>query len=89
MPNCDWYATRDDHRPVVQALFDLGGVEVWELTSRPYQPLSRFDGPAQALAEFGEAPGRSVCSQLRVINAAPPVVIVRTPRNPEKFGPDN
>ena len=52
MPNCQWFATIDDHAALLGEVFEWGAVDVWELSSRPNQPLRQFQSPAEVLAEF-------------------------------------
>jgi hypothetical protein len=82
MPNCDFYATPDDHRALLDWLFAEGTCEVYELYSRFGQPLRRFDSTAQVMGLFGEEP-RSIYLQLRVLGASPPLVPRRVTLDPK------
>jgi hypothetical protein len=81
MPNCNFYATVDDHSGLLDWLFAEGTCEVHELSSRYEQPLRQFDSRAQVLALFDESP-RCVHLQLRVLGASPPLEPQRVSLNP-------
>jgi hypothetical protein len=77
MPNCDFYATKEDHEPLLAWLFSEGTCHVYELASDFNQPLKRFDSAAAVLQEFsrvhptGET-WNDVLLQLYVIESGPP-----------------
>ena len=57
MPNCDFYATPEDHEGLLTWLFAQQTCHVYELASRVEQPLRRFCSAQETLALF-EALGR-------------------------------
>jgi hypothetical protein len=42
MPNCDWYATIDDHLGLLRWLFEERTCDVYELSSDHGKPLKHF-----------------------------------------------
>ena len=52
MPNCDWYATRADHRPLLDWLFADDGCDVMESYSKFERPIERYRSADEVLAEF-------------------------------------
>lgn len=52
MPNLHWFGTEDDHAEVLSAIFALDAFEVFELYSRPGQPIRVFSSVDEALEEF-------------------------------------
>jgi hypothetical protein len=52
MPNCDYYATIEDHREVLDFLFEDGACDIFELSSDFEQPLRKFEAPEAILGEF-------------------------------------
>ena len=88
MPNCDFYATREDHEGLLAWLFAEGTCEVHELASDFGQPLRQFRSPAEVLAQFdrtyaGGRRWRAVHLQLYVLGAGPPFVPRRVALDPE------
>ena len=88
MPNCDFYATREDHAELLDGLFAEGSCEVYELASDFGQPLQRFRSTAEVLAQFDRRhPGgrqwREVYLQLYVLGAGPPFVPRRVALDPK------
>jgi len=88
MPNCDFYATPEDHAGLLAWLFEEGTCEVYELASKYEQPLRRFASSDEALAVFEERypDGGKVTSahlQLYVLGAGPPFVPSRIALNPK------
>ncbi len=86
MPNCDFYATPEDHAGLLAWLFAEGTCEVYELSSRLEQPLRRFASSDDVLALFEECypDGGKVTSvhlQLYVLGAGPPFVPTRIALN--------
>lgn len=76
MPNCDFYATREDHEGLLTWLFSEGTCHIYELASEFEQPLRRFESPQEVLQQFEHVfPGgkkrREVHLQLYVIGAGP------------------
>lgn len=87
MPNCDFYATLEDHEPLLAWLFAEGTCEVYELSSDFEQPLRRFTSPAEVLSQFDRRyanakPWHSVYLQLYVPGAGPPFVPRRVSLDP-------
>lgn len=76
MPNCDFYATPEDHAELLSWLFAEATCHVYELASDFEQPLKRFDSPEAVLMQFerrypnGEK-WKVVHLQLYVIGASP------------------
>jgi hypothetical protein len=52
MPNCDFYATKEDHESLLSWLFAEETCDVYELESDFEQPLKRFHSAAEVLAQF-------------------------------------
>ena len=52
MPNCDYYATLEDHRVILDYLFSQANVEIYELYSKYEEPLQRFKNTDDVLKEF-------------------------------------
>ena len=52
MPNCDFYATPEDHVLVLDWLFADGACEVYESYSDSEQPLKRFRSSMEVLQQF-------------------------------------
>jgi hypothetical protein len=77
MPNCDFYATPEDHESVLAWLFAKGACDVYELASSYEQPLKRFESSAEVLRQFerrhstGEL-WHTVALQLYVLGSGPP-----------------
>lgn len=74
MPNCDFYGALEDHRVLLDAIFETNECEIYELASDFGKPLTKFAGTDQVLAQFdrhypsGE-PWHSVHLQLVHLNA--------------------
>ncbi|WP_431110406.1 hypothetical protein [Variovorax paradoxus] len=76
MPNCDFYATKEDHEGLLTWLFAQESCDVYELASDFGQPLKCFRSAAEVLAQFGRSYAngnkwRSVHLQLYVRGAGP------------------
>ncbi|HEX7868065.1 MAG TPA: hypothetical protein VF555_24105 [Variovorax sp.] len=87
MPNCDFYATAEDHEGLLEWLFAQQTCEVYELASDFGQPLKRFQSAAEVLAQFERrypngCPWHSVHLQLNVLGAGPAFVPRRVALNP-------
>ena len=88
MPNCDFFATPEDHALVLDWLFADGACEVYELSSDFEQPLKRFRSSVDVLQQFdrrhrnGEV-WHKVHLQLYVVGAGPPFSARRVKLNPE------
>lgn len=52
MPNCDFYATIDDHRLILDWLFSTDLVDVYELSSDFEKPLRKFEDSTSVLEQF-------------------------------------
>lgn len=52
MPNCDWYGTPADNRPILDFVFNEGTCDVYELNSKLEKPLKKFTSSEDVLAEF-------------------------------------
>ncbi|BDU22937.1 hypothetical protein DYGSA30_43940 [Dyella sp. GSA-30] len=77
MPNCDFYATSEDHGLLLDWLFADGACHVYELSSDFEQPLKQFHSTDDVLRQFERRyPGgelwHSVYLQLYVLGAGPP-----------------
>ena len=76
MPNCDFYATVEDHEGLLSWLFSEATCRVFELSSDFELPLRQFQSPEEVLQQFerryptGEK-WREVHLQLYVIGAGP------------------
>ncbi|QGW84255.1 hypothetical protein [Variovorax paradoxus] len=76
MPNCDFYATKEDHEGLLTWLFAEESCDVYELASDFEQPLKCFRSAAEVLAQFERSypngkKWRSVHLQLYVRGAGP------------------
>jgi len=76
VPNCDFYATPEDHEGLLTWLFAEQTCHVYELASRFEQPLRRFCSAQETLALFEERystgeKARTVHLQLNVLGAGP------------------
>ena len=52
MPNLDFYATIEDHKTILNYLFEAKDCEVYELSSDPEKPLNQFFSTDEVLNEF-------------------------------------
>jgi hypothetical protein len=52
MPNCDFYATIEDHEPLLDWLFAERTCLVYELSSDDAQPIKRFSSAKGVLSQF-------------------------------------
>jgi hypothetical protein len=91
MPNCDFYATENDHEGLLTWLFQERSCEVYELASAYEKPLRRFSSAEEVLSLFQERYSngqrvRSVHLQLYVLGASPPFVPRRVALNPAACG---
>jgi len=87
MPNCDFYAAREDHEPLLQWLFADGSCDVYENYSDFERPLRQFKRASDVMAEFERvhADGQvadTVHLQLHVRDAGPRFVPRRVSLNP-------
>jgi hypothetical protein len=91
MPNCDFYATPEDHEPLLARLFAEAACEVYETSSDFEQPLKQFESPAEVLSQFerryptGE-PWHTVHLQLYVLGTGPPFTPRRVEFDPNACG---
>lgn len=79
MPNCDFYATPQDHEGFLSWLFDDGACEVYESYSGYGQELRRLRSTSEVLDKLEEryVTGDRVTSvqlDLYVVGAGPPVI---------------
>jgi hypothetical protein len=91
MPNCDFYATPDDHRGILEWIFADGSCEVYELASEFEKPLRCFKTPEEVLGEFDRVlpNGKKqtmVLLQLYVIGAGPPFLPTRVGLDSKECG---
>ncbi|MDQ0568269.1 hypothetical protein QFZ42_000103 [Variovorax paradoxus] len=90
MPNCDFYATPEDHEDVLSWLFAEDSCDVYEHYSAFEQPLKRFRSAAEVLARFqrppGEPPCQAVLLSLYVRGAGPAFVPRHIALNPQACG---
>jgi len=89
MPNCDFYATPEDHEGLLAWLLAEGTCEIHELASDDGQPLRRFHSAAEVLAQFERrypegGKWRAVELQLYVLGAGPPFVPTRVALDPDE-----
>lgn len=88
MPNCDFYATPEDHERLLHWLFAEGTCRVFELSSDFEKPLKEFRSAGDVLSQFdrtyitGEK-WHTVHLQLYVLGACPPFVPRRVQLNPK------
>ena len=52
MPNCDFYATPEDHRGILDWLFADRSCDVYELASDFEKPLRQFRSTDEVLQQF-------------------------------------
>lgn len=88
MPNCDFYATPEDHEGLLAWLLAEGACEVHELGSDFGQPLRRFRSAGEVLAQFERRypngrKWRALHLQLYVLGAGPPFVPRRVSLDPQ------
>ena len=91
MPNCDFYATTEDHEGLLSWLFAEDTCDVYELASDFEQPLKCFRSAAEVLAQFERSYSdgrkwRAVHLQLYVRGAGPAFVPRRVALNPKDCG---
>jgi len=89
MPNCNFYATLEDHEELLTWLLADGACEIYELASDFGQPLRRFRSAAEVRAQFerrypGGGQWRTVYLQLYVLGAGPPFVPKRVALDPDE-----
>lgn len=87
MPNCDWYATLEDHQVILDLLFAHALCDVYELYSAPQRPLQQFHSANEVLAQFERRypngrTWRNVYLQLYVKDSGPPPAPRRVELNP-------
>ncbi|WP_306476576.1 hypothetical protein [Methyloversatilis sp.] len=88
MPNCDFYATIDDHKELLDWLFSERTCDVYELYSAFDTDLTKFSSASEVLAQFdrryetGER-WKSVELQLYVSGAGPAFEPRRVAVNPK------
>lgn len=89
MPNCDFYATLEDHKILLDKLFFENECEVFELSSDYEKPLKQFTTSEQVLNEFnrhwpnGEK-WTSVYLQLNILNCGSELIPKKVNLNPDK-----
>ncbi len=91
MPNCDYYATPEDHPALLDWLFAEQTCDVYEAYSSYEKPLRRFETTAEVLAEFERTypTGQkwvSVGLQLYVRGSGPPFNAKRIALDPKACG---
>ena len=89
MPNCNFYATLEDHEELLTWLLADGACEIYELASDFGQPLRRFRSAAEVRAQLerrypGGGQWRTVYLQLYVLGAGPPFVPKRVALDPDE-----
>jgi hypothetical protein len=91
MPNCDYYATPEDHGELLTWLFSEATCHVYELSSDFEKELKRFYSASEVLAQFerryinGER-WKSVDLQVYVIGASPPFSPRKVSLDPKSCG---
>lgn len=88
MPNCDFYATLNDHKQLLHWLFEEGTCRVFELSSDFEQPLKEFRTVDEVLSQFDRSYStgekwHTVHLQLYVLGASPPFVPRRVQLDPK------
>lgn len=88
MPNCDFYATTQDHAQVLDWLFAEGTCKVFESYSQVEMQLKELHSTQEVLAEFDQvhadgAPTTTVHLKLFVVGAGPSFVPRRIQLNPK------
>ena len=89
MPNCDFYANIEDHKIILNKLFEENECEIYELSSKPEKSLKQFYKTEQVLNEFNQyhSNGKkwsSVNLQLYVLGSSPEFIPRKVMLNPEK-----
>ncbi len=87
MPNCDFYATLEDHVPLLEWLFAESVCDVYEAYSNYEQPLRQFHSPSEVISQFERRfpTGKlwtTVHLQLYVRGASPAFTATRIKLNP-------
>ncbi len=88
MPNCDFYATPDDHEGILSWLFAEKMCHVYKLASDYERPLQRFYSSAEVLAQFDRTYSngekwKCVTLQLYVLGTGSEFTPRRVPLNPK------
>ena len=91
MPNCDWYGTVEDNRPILDFIFSERKCEVYENASDYEKPLKRFHSTNEVIDEFNRTypngnKWHSVFLQLYVIGSGPGFSARRIELRPDKCG---
>ena len=90
MPNCDFYATPEDHEQLLSWLFTDAACHVYELASDFEKPLKRFESAVDVMRQFerrypnGEL--RQVRLNLYVLGAGPALEPQRITLDPNACG---
>ncbi len=87
MPNCDWYGSLEDHKSILDFIFQENECEVYELASEYEKPLKRFFSTAEVLNEFKRPypkgnKRKNVYLQLYVLGSGPKFKPKKTKLNP-------
>jgi hypothetical protein len=87
--NCDFYATPENHEPLLTWLFAEATCHVYELPSDFEQPLKRFESAVDVLRQFERRTPNGdpwpVHLQLYVLGAGPPFERRRIALNPSAY----
>ena len=88
MPNCDFYATAADHKPLLEWLLAENTCSIYELSSIGENPLRRFVAADEIMDNFNRTytngvPWHSVHLQIHVNNSGPVPAPRRIDINPE------
>jgi len=90
VPNCDFYATPEDHEPLLRWLFAEATCHVYELASAFEQPMKRFESEVDVMRQFERRYPNGdrwqVHLQLYVLGAGPPFEPRRIALNPSACG---
>lgn len=91
MPNCDFYATPQDHACLLDWLFTDAACHVYEHYSDFERPLRQFHSAAEVLSQFQRSypngkPWDTVYLQLYVLGAGPDFTPTRIDLDPERCG---
>ncbi len=93
MPNCDFYASGDDHRDILQFVFGELNCDVYELGSQPGCPCAKFHSLEEICSAYGFSEwsqlNRTILLQLHPSDAKGSVsfkeTILKYPSSPDKL----
>ncbi len=90
MPNCDFYALREDSMAVLEFVFGQTECAVYEHYSEPGEELRRFHSSTQVAEAFDLGVGRGASVLLQLYDPSMKGIfrIRRIELNPDRFAPD-